>query len=619
MVRGVKVALVIIIFILSIFQAVFLLYESAHMQEKIQAMAVQGVVSFCINYPPNVSQGCLTDINQSTAIENNTYTCQINGTAQSGTPINYSFDNASVPSILYFDMNSSGYLFVNTNHSGIGNHIIPIQLTDTSVCPMSKTYNYNLTVHDINDPPTLIRLIPSKVIPGKTSILPFYLRSFFMDLDGDNISYSTSPTTKVNVSIDSSTTLVTIASLTEECAEDQFYFIATDEHNLSTDSNTITITISCPAPNIESSGGGRGGARWCEPLWECKEWGICLINNSQSRLCVDLHACDPSDYEKYFWRDCFYVPTCYDGVKNQLEEGIDCGGPCVPCKINMTGVPTCEDGIRNQGELGIDCGGPCPACKQIEVPAILEEESGSKMMTIIMIIVLALVALSVVYIIFRKEIKTIFAKIAWWLIKRRKKQILLTDAEREELLSMIKPLEGRISKAEDIVKINDKIFQDFLDISRLYLNYILKTQSFTETDVEKGLEVVKNNSLKKALRIFIERHVTMETSEVDLDKYLLMYYMQDLRQVVLNTSNYSRKDFTFTAKALPVEGIPIEECKNLLYNATIALEFLDIDSAKDCYFELLKLYELLDESGKEVVFYELSKLFNYIKYVLSWG
>lgn len=47
--------------------------------------------------------------------------------------------------------------------------------------------------------------------------------------------------------------------------------------------------------------------------------------------------------------------TCTDGIQNQGETGVDCGGPCPAC-------PTCSDGIQNQGETGIDCGGPCPAC-----------------------------------------------------------------------------------------------------------------------------------------------------------------------------------------------------------------------------------------------------------------
>ena len=48
--------------------------------------------------------------------------------------------------------------------------------------------------------------------------------------------------------------------------------------------------------------------------------------------------------------------SCFDGLLNQNEEGIDCGGPCQPCA-------SCTDGILNQGEQGIDCGGPCPPCE----------------------------------------------------------------------------------------------------------------------------------------------------------------------------------------------------------------------------------------------------------------
>ncbi len=51
-------------------------------------------------------------------------------------------------------------------------------------------------------------------------------------------------------------------------------------------------------------------------------------------------------------------PTCDDGIQNQGETGIDCGGPCPAI------CPTCDDGIQNGDEDGIDCGGsfcdPCP-------------------------------------------------------------------------------------------------------------------------------------------------------------------------------------------------------------------------------------------------------------------
>lgn len=65
--------------------------------------------------------------------------------------------------------------------------------------------------------------------------------------------------------------------------------------------------------------------------------------------------------------------TCFDGIMNQGETGIDCGGPnCAEC------APTCDDGEANQDEfspvsatnnnvIGIDCGGefcePCATCE----------------------------------------------------------------------------------------------------------------------------------------------------------------------------------------------------------------------------------------------------------------
>jgi hypothetical protein len=54
---------------------------------------------------------------------------------------------------------------------------------------------------------------------------------------------------------------------------------------------------------------------------------------------------------------CTACPTCSDGVQNQAETGVDCGGPCAAC-------PTCSDGVQNGAETGVDCGGPCTACRE---------------------------------------------------------------------------------------------------------------------------------------------------------------------------------------------------------------------------------------------------------------
>ena len=79
------------------------------------------------------------------------------------------------------------------------------------------------------------------------------------------------------------------------------------------------------------------------------------------------------------------VPTCSDNIKNQGEEGIDCGGPCSEecgiCNLNdvcdeelgedSDNCPSdcigagasnlCKNGKQDNNEEGIDCGGSCSA------------------------------------------------------------------------------------------------------------------------------------------------------------------------------------------------------------------------------------------------------------------
>jgi hypothetical protein len=51
--------------------------------------------------------------------------------------------------------------------------------------------------------------------------------------------------------------------------------------------------------------------------------------------------------------------SCFNGIQDGNETGVDCGGSCAPC-------PTCDDGIQNGDETGIDCGGPdCEPCTGI--------------------------------------------------------------------------------------------------------------------------------------------------------------------------------------------------------------------------------------------------------------
>jgi hypothetical protein len=75
------------------------------------------------------------------------------------------------------------------------------------------------------------------------------------------------------------------------------------------------------------------------------------------------------------------IATCSDGIENQDETDVDCGGsicpPCDPgegclqpsdctssvCQSMVCQSPTCSDGVQNGNETDVDCGGgTCPAC-----------------------------------------------------------------------------------------------------------------------------------------------------------------------------------------------------------------------------------------------------------------
>lgn len=68
---------------------------------------------------------------------------------------------------------------------------------------------------------------------------------------------------------------------------------------------------------------------------------------------------------------CKACASCEDGILNQGEEKIDCGGPC------ETACPTCFDKVKNQKEVEVDCGGPCQPC-QIDYEIKADDATGLK-------------------------------------------------------------------------------------------------------------------------------------------------------------------------------------------------------------------------------------------------
>lgn len=107
-----------------------------------------------------------------------------------------------------------------------------------------------------------------------------------------------------------------------------------------------------PSPYTPPSGGG--GAPSCRENWNCGEWDIC-VDGWERRTCTDFNDCGTIYDQPQFRRRCVplgallvnvtFEPTCFDGIQNQGEVGIDCGGPCDECAIVSLEAPesTCGD------------------------------------------------------------------------------------------------------------------------------------------------------------------------------------------------------------------------------------------------------------------------------------
>ena len=108
-----------------------------------------------------------------------------------------------------------------------------------------------------------------------------------------------------------------------------------------------SVSCSDGVQNGDEAGIDCGGSK-CPPCHPCGLIEVC--NNGKDDNCDGQVDC--ADW--YCENDPYCVGIrCGDGLQNQGETGIDCGGPCSPCPA------TCTDGIKNQGETVTDCGGPC--------------------------------------------------------------------------------------------------------------------------------------------------------------------------------------------------------------------------------------------------------------------
>ncbi len=443
--------------------------------------ASNSTLFLCVNDPPTLNlSACLTTMNQSTTLVDNTQYCFLNASDANDNTVafsiattnNVSAYDAGTGSTWYWLSGSS--LVLRPRQGEVGEVDFVINVSDDSVCVNNeRSYTYNLTVLDINDPPELYENIPQVNLPLSLSVSPFSLYDFFSDPDLDDLTFSYYGSSLVAISIIQSSGRVVF--LADTCGTDVVFFRATDPGNLTAESNLVNINVTCendnnaPSPSVGSGGGSGGGDNTfsCDPDWECKPWSECFINGTRYRRCTDKNACSIDNYVKFFWENCTYIPTCYDGVQNGDETGVDCGGSCKPCGTCFDGIqnndeedvdcggtyceachncydnlmnwdeegvdcggnfcepcPTCFDGINNQDETGVDCGGSCPRCSILETPALIIGDSPLTML--ILLLTALLLTLLFVFRLYHTKIIHALAGLGVLFKKRRqRKQILI--------------------------------------------------------------------------------------------------------------------------------------------------------------------------------------------------
>ena len=645
------ILLVVVLLIAQSVFVVFKTYEAVDSyvrSARLTTGKASGIVSLCINSPPIIN---LSDCSPN-ATQDVPYSCWVNASDADYVNFTYfslfaeikrAFNNLTGS---LFNVTQDGFVNFTPSNDDVGNFTVQFTVNDGMGCSNSEDSEYLfLRVLNVNDPPVLLEEIPDQSIREGDVLYAFYLDNYFSDPDLDDLRYVVSGNKEFSVSINNFTSLVVISS--DECDITEYVvFTAIDPYNETNTSNMVALScVEVVTPQQGGSGGGSGGGGGggisgpCTPEFECYDYHRCNRSNVKVQRCVDIHGCEPDVY--------LTVPCKYE-EEVVCNESWNCSewGPCLPngtqyrecVDLNSCGtfefmpelvqeceyIGTCDDGIKNchDGlcEEGVDCGGPCAPCRSIEVPYPFEEERGVLVYVVTGIILFLLTAV-LLYHYFRKEINAALARAGWVLSGRKKKQVLLSREDKRRLLAGIVELEKRLGRVA--------LYEGLNEYSELLRYYLVKAVGgglaleFDLDDLRVALHRSKRRVREVLRKVFVsvfEKFLDVEQNKALITWFNVLLLVEELRNLVLQTSEVEPDDVARKEKEL---GIPekagvVDRMRVRIINAYIALEFLEVEVAKKKYLELLPEYESLGLKEQEAVFSDLSRLYHMISYVNSW-
>lgn len=623
-----KNMLALTVFALLVLNIVSLIYTQTEVsklsnQEHPTALASYafGTTTFCINQPPS-------DIGVGTCNFTMPWGININCALNATDPENDSiyFQSYFLTPENIFSINYSGTINVTLDEIYLGNHTLRVIANDFSGCDNNVYFeDFNIEVVDINHAPTLETPIPNNSIRWDTAYV-FFLDDYFIDIDGDNLTYMVAQDDNLtSISIVNPSSMITIKGLT--CGNSFFYIIATDPDGLTATSNTVKYTITnCPDESGDDggegggSGGGSGNLNSCVSDWRCNKWSACQENGTRALRCVDYNGCNPNRYIQFFTENCTYVPienvctekwecsewtTCIDEMHTRkCIDKNSCGSTEYKPIENesCTPIQSCFNGIKDGDETGVDCGGSCGSCSKIEQPTTIKGLDSR----ILIALGITIATLALVVVALRKQLKKIIdAIIAYG--KKKKQPIYLSESQKQKLLNILFGIQDTIDTAE-IEKAQLSINQ----LIQLYFMELLNIDIPTKDRIKLSIHKLNNKQLEDILDTFYKKMTSLKK----MNKFQLQKCIDEIFDHIYLVSELNEKDALILPKERETDAeILIDKFNQKLSNIHIALEFKEIIEAKNLYKELLADYNKLTHEQKLEVYDDMMTVYNIILYL----
>jgi hypothetical protein len=512
---------------------------------------------------------------------------------------------------------------MHTNFTSAGLYNITIRLWD--VFNLSSMVNWTLNVTNVNRPPRFKKQIPGQAWYKNQVKGAFYLNDYVLDPDTDDlltfrVTYRVTLHNILVMIYTSSNNYVVFSQPAGWTGTELVSFTVTDNWGASDNSNNVTLSVTEPPPESqpkqETGGGGGGGRPRCIEEWFCEKWSQCQLNKTMSRRCVDLNNCGTKLKKPNETVSCVYVPECYDGVQNQAEDGIDCGGPCPPCA-------TCYDLVQNQGEDGIDCGGPCEPCptekaaEQAQPSRILLPQPEMTIEKLkegfvglgFVILLAALIVLAALYTVAKPRIAEMYkrhvakAKLAELAKMTMDEQRLL----HEQVLAKLDKIESNLDRAPIASS-----SRNLSGVSRYFFRLLLKLDyEFTYDELKGEILSRKIDAPLQNIAISFFRRITeIEYGGYQLSRPELQSLMDELREIVKLATNVTEARTVYAPKQIGGEKSP--EVFNLISDALGALHRDDVAAAKKIYEYVMRCYKKLPDEEKKKIYVATKRLFDEI-------